>query len=144
MSATLGLADLRRIADEYDAAWRARDVEAIVAKHAPSGSYRLHVAGVPRLEGRDALRAAFTASLENWSEISFQLDRALFGDSHYVWQSTMRGVLARPLALGALTIEANGRELSLTGVDVITLDAEGLVESKETYFDLVGAANQAA
>src|SRR6266545_13918 len=101
-------AQMERIARAYDAAWQARDVDAIVSKHTNDSTYRLHVAGAPAISGRDALRAAFTESLENWTDLSFELDRAFFGSDHYVWQSTARGVLARPLALGAVTIGANG------------------------------------
>jgi hypothetical protein len=137
-------AEVERIAREYDRAWNARDVDAILARHAEDGTYRLHVGGAPTLIGRDDLRTAFTTSLEHWSEISFELERVLYGDRFYVWQSTARGVLARPLALGAITIELNGSGLEFTGSDVITLDSEGLISSKETYFDMLAAANQAA
>ncbi len=140
---TIAPTDIEQIARQYDSAWNAKDVDAIVARHAEDGTYRLHVAGAPTYTGREALRAAFTASLENWSEISFEFERALYGDRFYVWQSKLRGVLARPLALGAVTIEPNGAGLDLTGCDVITLDGSGLVRTKETYFDILAGANQA-
>jgi hypothetical protein len=94
--------------------------------------------------GREALRAAFTVSLENWSEISFDFQQALYGERFYVWQSKLQGVLARPLALRAVTIEANGTRLQFIGCDVITLDNAGLIKSKETYFDVLAMANQAS
>jgi steroid delta-isomerase-like uncharacterized protein len=141
---TVAPIDVEQVASDYDRAWNAKDVEAIVAKHAEDGTYRLHVAGIPTLSGRDALRTAFTASLENWREVSFELDRILSGGGFYVWQSTVRGVLARPLELGAITVDANGARLELTGIDVITLDDQGLIATKETYFDIAAMANQAA
>jgi hypothetical protein len=136
--------DVEHFAREYDGAWQERDIDGIVARHAKDGTYRLHVAGAPEFTGREALRAAFTASLESWSEISFEFQQALYGDRFYVWQSKLRGVLGRPLALGALTIEANGTGLEFIGCDVITLDAAGLIKSKETYFDILAMANQAS
>jgi SnoaL-like domain len=141
---TIAPVDIEQFAREYDGAWQAKDVEGIVARHAEDGTYQLHIAGAPEFTGREALRAAFTVSLENWSEISFQFQQALYGDRFYVWQSKLRGVLARPLALGALTIEANGARLEFIGCDVITLDAAGLIKSKETYFDILAMANQAS
>jgi hypothetical protein len=96
---TLALADVERIAREYDRAWNAKDIDAILARHASDGTYQLHVAGAPTYSGREALRAAFSASLENWSEISFEFQRVLCGDRFFVWQSRLHGVLARPLAL---------------------------------------------
>jgi hypothetical protein len=140
---TLALADVERIAREYDRAWNAKDIDAILARHASDGTYQLHVAGAPTYSGREALRAAFSASLENWSEISFEFQRVLCGDRFFVWQSRLHGVLARPLALGAVTIEPNGARLDFTGCDVITLDGEGLLKTKESYFDILAGADQA-
>jgi len=135
--------DVRAFAHEYDQAWQNRDPEAIVAHHAEHGSYQLHVAGLPAVTGRDAIRATFAASLAAWQEVSFSFDKAFYADGFFVWQSTMHGVLAEPLNLGAITIPANGRTLSLHGVDVITLNDDGLIQTKETHFDFVAAANQA-
>lgn len=138
-----GSHDIRAFAAEYDRAWQARDPDAIAARHAEDGTYQLHVAGLPPVQGREAMRAAFAASLASWQTASFEFDKAFYGDSFFVWQSTMRGVLAQPLELGAVTIPANGATLSLHGVDVITLNPDGLIQAKETHFDLVAAANQA-
>lgn len=138
-----GSRDIRAFAAEYDKAWQARDPDAIAAHHAEEGTYQLHVAGLPPVQGREAMRAAFAASLASWQTASFEFDKAFYGDSFFVWQSTMRGVLAQPLELGAVTIPANGATLSLHGVDVITLNPDGLIQAKETHFDLVAAANQA-
>jgi len=135
--------DIRAFAEEYDQAWRAMDPDAIVERHAEDGTYQLHVAGLPAVMGREAMRATFAASLAAWREVSFSFDKAFYGDSFFVWQSTMQGVLAEPLDLGAFTIPANGQRLSLHGVDVITLNEHGRIQSKETHFDFVAAANQA-
>jgi steroid delta-isomerase-like uncharacterized protein len=136
--------DVEAIARDYDAAWNAKDVDAIVARHAADGTYRLHIAGAPTIRGTESMRAAFAASLGNWSDLSFELEQVLFGDGFYVWSSSLHGVLAKPLGLGAVTIPANGVRLTFSGVDVIRLDARGLIESKQTYFDVISAANQAA
>ena len=141
---TVASVDVEAIARDYDAAWNAKDLDAIVSSHAEDGTYRLHIAGAPAIRGRESIRAAFAASLDNWSDLSFDLERVLFGDGFYVWSSSLRGVLAKPLELGAVAIPANGARLAFRGVDVITLDERGLIESKQTYFDLVAAANQAA
>jgi ketosteroid isomerase-like protein len=132
------------IARTYDAAWNAHDLEAIVAAHAPDGSFRLHLAGSPSVHGRDALRRAFAASLAGWRELSFALERVQRGDRFYVWESTVRGTLARPLQFGAVTVEPTSAPLAFTAVDVVTLDGDGLIRTKDTYVDIVAAANQAA
>jgi hypothetical protein len=141
---TLAPVEIEAIAREYDAAWNAKDLDAIVSRHAENGTYRLNAAGTPTIRGRESIRAAFAASLGNWSELAFEMEQARFGDGFYVWSSSLRGVLAKPLELGAVTIPANEARLAFSGVDVITLDERGLIESKQTYFDIVAAANQAA
>lgn len=135
--------DLREFAVAYDQAWQSRDPERIASHHAEDGTYQLHVAGLPAVEGRKALQATFAASLATWSDVSFTFDKAFYGDDFFVWQSTMHGVLAEPLTLGAVTIPADGKTLSLHGVDVISVDSSGLIASKETHFDFIAAANQA-
>jgi steroid delta-isomerase-like uncharacterized protein len=130
------------LAQEYDAAWNAGDVDAIVARHAPNGSYRLHIGAAPAISGRDAIHQAFSASLANWREVSFELVRARYDQGGYVWESTVRGVLERPLRLGLVTVPATGAPISFTGVDVITLDQDGLISTKDTYFDILAAAAQ--
>jgi hypothetical protein len=136
--------DVKALAHEYDQAWQAKDPDAIASKHAEDGTYRLFVAGSPEIKGREAIRQAFAASIANWRELGFSFERALYGDSAYVWQATLHGVLEQSLELGAVTIPANGAHLAFSGLDVITLDDQGLILSKETYLDLVAAANQAA
>jgi steroid delta-isomerase-like uncharacterized protein len=135
---------IEAFAQEYDRAWNAKDPDAIAAMHAEDGTYRLHIAGSPEVRGREALREAFATSIANWRELDFEFDRALYGESFYVWQATLHGVLENPLELGAVTLPANGVSLAFAGLDVITLTDDGLIESKQTHFDLVAAANQAA
>lgn len=136
--------DIQAFSRDYDQAWQAKDPDAISAMHAESGTYVLHVAGLPAIQGREAMRVAFASSLANWRELRFSFDKAHYGDSFYSWQATMHGILAQPLELGAVTIPANGKPLALSGIDVITLDENGLIASKESYFDVVAAANQAS
>jgi hypothetical protein len=140
---TLAPVDVEAIARDYDASWNAKDLDAIVSRHAEDGTYQLHIAGAPTIRGRDAIRAAFAASLDNWRDLSFEFEQVLCGEGFYVWLSSLRGVLARPLELGAVTIAANGAPLRFSGLDVITLDERGLIRSKQTHFDVVAAANQA-
>jgi steroid delta-isomerase-like uncharacterized protein len=128
------------LAREYDAAWNAGDVDAIVARHAQDGSYHLHVAGAPVITGRQTLHKAFTAALANWRELSFEPVRVRCEERGYVWESTVRGVLERPLRLGAVTVPVTGTPLRFTGVDLVTLDQDGLISTKDTYFDILAAA----
>jgi hypothetical protein len=136
-------AEVERLAREYDRAWNAKNIDAIVARHRQDGTYRIHLAGAPTVTGREALHEAFETSLDNWRELSFELERVLCGSGFYVWEAKLRGVLARQLNMGAAHIPANGARLEFTGIDVVTLDENGLIATKESYFDILAAANQA-
>ena len=130
------------VAHAYDAAWNARDLDAIVGFHREDGWYRLNVAGLPAVRGRTAIRAAFEASLANWASLDFALVDLRCGDGFYVWESSVHGRPAAELQLGVVSIAPS--EVTFSGVDVITLDGDGRIATKSTYFDLVAAANQAA
>jgi len=131
-------------AREYDSAWRRKDLDAIVARHSADGTFHSHTAGAPPVRGRDAIRAAFAGSLGNWAELDFSVTRVRCAPGFYVWEATLSGILAHPLELGALTIPVTGERVAFAGVDVITLDDDGLIGTKDSYFDLIAAANQSS
>lgn len=113
----------RRYADTF----ATRDVEAIVALHAEDTVFQQHT-GRPPAPGRDGVRAAFTAIFTTWPDLTFDVDRVLYGDRFWVLDWT---VVA---ASGAVRLDC---------LDVVTVDDAGLVLRKDTYADtsvLAGAA----
>lgn len=109
--------DPKAIQQSYSAAWAAHDPDAIAAFHTEDTRFLTHGAG-PAAEGREAMRTAAAETFAQFPQFASEPIRALFGADHWVLEWTM----------------TNG-DLSVDCVDVITLDDEGLVKTKDTYFD---------
>lgn len=114
-----GVADVETLAASYLAAWRARDLDRIVALHAPGGSFHLHAPGSPPALGRAAIRDSFAAVLGRWPDLTPAPRRLLCGAEHWVldW-----------------SLEAEGEEgaVRLPLLDLVTV-SDGLVDRKDTY-----------
>jgi hypothetical protein len=116
VSETATQIDVKAIQQRYSEAWNSHDPDAIAALHTEDTRFCTHGAG-PAAEGREAMRAAAAETFERFPQFASKPIRALFGPDHWVMEWTM----------------VNG-DLSVDCVDVIALE-NGLVESKDTYFD---------
>jgi len=103
------ISDLGAVAERYLAAWAAHDLDAIVALHSADGVFRLHTGGAPAI-GRDAVRSAFAAILEQFPALTVQVHRVLD------W-----------------TLVSGQRRLDC--LDLVELSDAGLVARKDTFVD---------
>jgi ketosteroid isomerase-like protein len=130
MSATAADIDLRRISQEYFAAWEACDPDRIAALHTPDSRFQLH-AGGELAEGRGAVRQAFADVFEQWPGYHFETHRVLYGERHWVLDWDL---------LATLKVEQAGRAVDkavrLHCLDVVTVSDDGLVERKDTFVDV--------
>jgi ketosteroid isomerase-like protein len=133
--------DLESFSTAYGDAWQTRDVDAILAFHAPDGTFRMHAPGYEPAAGADAVREAFTAILAQLPDLAFEEHRTLVGDGFYVFESTMTGTLAAPVELEGETIDGTGARVSVDCLDVVEV-RDGLITSKETYLDGLAFAAQ--
>jgi hypothetical protein len=108
--------DVTAIQQRYSAAWNSHDPDAIAALHTEDTRFCTHGAGAAA-EGRGAMRAAAAETFERFPRFASRPIRALYGPAHWVMEWTM--------------VNAG---LSVDCVDVIALE-EGLVKTKDTYFD---------
>jgi len=117
--------DLEPIAERYFAAWEARDPEAIIALHTEDTRFWSHL-GTEPVKGREAVLATFTELFERFPEFGFDTYRVLYGPGFWVldW---------------ALTFRPEGSEETrrFDCLDVVNVDAEGLVVRKDTFVDMV-------
>ena len=116
MSETATRADVKAIQQRYSGAWNSHDPDAIAALHTEDPRFCTHGAG-PEAEGREAMRTAAAETFAQFPEFASKPRRVLFGADHWVIEWTMENA-----------------DLSVDCVDVIALE-EGLVKSKDTYFD---------
>lgn len=126
----LNIAD---IAERYAAAWLSHNPNTILALHAPDSTFQAHGrTGVIR--GNDALRTEFAKIFERYPSFGVETHRLLLGDEHWTLDWT-------------LTFQPPGKERrGFRALDVVEVDANGLVTRKDTFFDFaqVKAALEAA
>lgn len=114
--------DLAAIADRYAAAWLSHDPEAILALHAPDSTFQAHGRG-GEVRGKAALLKEFTQAFERYPDFGVEIRRLLLGDRHWTLDWT-------------LTFQPAGKERKgFHALDVVEVDAAGLVTRKDTFFD---------
>ena len=133
--------EVAKLAERYGAAWNAGDLEAIVAMHAPDGVFQLHVPGGQPVEGRDALRAAFSAFLAQLPDIHFEPVRLHTGPEHWVLESVLSGTVAAPIEVEGERVDSPGTRVEVDFVDSIVV-ADGLVQRKDSYLDTLSFERQ--
>jgi hypothetical protein len=122
--------DIRKISEEYFAAWEACDPDRIAELHSANSRFQLH-AGGELAEGREAVRQAFADIFVQWPGFDFETHRVLYGEDHWVLDWDL---------LATLEVELDGRQVDkparLHCLDVVTIDEEGLVSRKDTFVDV--------
>jgi ketosteroid isomerase-like protein len=122
--------DLTALSEDYLAAWSARDPDRIVALHSEDTVFEAHAGSGP-VSGREAVRDAFAELFEQWPNFDFEKHRLLLGEGHWVldWTLLSSGGPAGDVRIGCL--------------DVVVVDAAGLVARKDTYVDLADVGSLA-
>lgn len=115
---------LDEFARRYAAAWSSQDPEALAAFYAENGSLFVND-GEPAV-GRAAIAAKAAAFMEAFPDMLVEFDSLVRGDGHTVFHWTWTGTNSGP--------GGTGRSVRISGFEVWTLDATGLiVESKGQY-----------
>jgi hypothetical protein len=114
--------DLAAIAGRYADAWLAHDPEAIVALHAEDSTFQAHGRGA-EARGKAALLKEFAEVFQRYPNFGVETRRLLLGDRHWTLDWT-------------LTFQPEGKERrGFHALDVVEVDAKGLVTRKDTFFD---------
>jgi steroid delta-isomerase-like uncharacterized protein len=143
MSPTATRTDTEAIAGRYAEAWNSQDLESILAAHSEDGIFHLHAGGEPA-EGRDAIRAAFAGVLAQLPDVNFEQKHLTVTDEGWILESTMSGTPAEGSEFDGEQVGAPGARIAIDCLDVIRLDADGLIAEKHTYLDTVTMLRQAA
>jgi len=130
---------LRDTIDRYNDAWNRRDVDAIVALHAPDMVFENHTAG-ERADGpqvREHIAGIFAA----WPDLAFRTRRLYLRDDLVVQEWTATATHTRDLRRGEVVAPATGRTLEWEGLDVIPFE-RGRVKRKDVYSDSLAILRQ--
>jgi steroid delta-isomerase-like uncharacterized protein len=133
--------DVEQLATDYGDAWNEHDLDGIMALHTDDTIFRLHVPGGEPVEGRDAVRGAFAAFLEQVPDMHFATRHLRVGADHWVLESTLTGTVAGSIEVEGERLAAPGERLSVPCVDVFEV-RDGLVSRKHTYLDGVSFLRQ--
>ena len=128
---------MQELADRYGEAWNAQDLEAIMAMHAPDGTFQLHAPGSQPVVGHEAVRQAFAGFLAQLPDIHFEPVRLHTGPSHWVLESVMSGTVSAPIEVEGETIDAPGKRVEVDFLDVIAVE-DGLLARQDSYLDTLG------
>ncbi|HYI36798.1 MAG TPA: nuclear transport factor 2 family protein [Thermoleophilaceae bacterium] len=110
--------DVRRLADDYFAAWGASDPDRIAALHAGDTQFQVHTPGSEPVIGRDHVRQAFANVLALFPGYRCETHRLLVGEDHWILDWTLRSDIGE-----------------LDCLDVVALDDDGLVRRQDTYVE---------
>jgi uncharacterized protein (TIGR02246 family) len=135
MRPTDSTGDVRQLFDRYAATYATRDVDAIVALHAPDSQFWLHLDREPA-RGRTAIAATFAGFFEEWPELGFVVRRVLTGPDHWVLDWVLTAQHARP--------DGRAVPVRFDCLDIVTVDADGLVARKDTFVDSIQATKALA
>ena len=116
-TATAGL-DVRQVTEAYFAAWEALDPDRIAALHSTDTQLQIHTAGSEPVIGRDHVRQTLANVFAQFPGYTFEIHQLLIGHDHWVLDWTLLSDIG-----------------SLDCMDVVMLDAAGLVRRKDTYVD---------
>jgi steroid delta-isomerase-like uncharacterized protein len=130
---------LERAIADYNAAWNAHDLDAIMAMHAPDMVFENHTAGEAAQgeEVRDHIGRIF----ESWPDIRFEGRRTYCRDGLVVQEWTATATHANRMTRGDLVAEPSGNVITWKGLDVIPFE-DGLVKRKDVYSDSVSILRQ--
>jgi steroid delta-isomerase-like uncharacterized protein len=122
--------DRDQLMNDYLGAWNARDAERIASFFAEDAVYNDHGAGAVA-RGREGIREHAARVHAGFPDLRFELVRAAHGEDFTAgeWRSVMtHGGDFEGLA-------PTGRVVESSGVDVATLDGDGLIARLDSYYD---------
>jgi taurine dehydrogenase small subunit len=113
-----GSSELEQLIQQYNVAWNAHDVDAIVAFHAPDMVFENHTAA-ERVEGDDVY-GHIAGIFENWPDLHFVGRRLYVREGLVVSEWT------------ATATDGDGRRLEWDGVDIFPFQ-DGHISRKDVY-----------
>ncbi len=124
-SLTMGL-------QEFVAAWNARDPRGIAGQFTPGGVRHQFALPEARLAGRDAIAQGVGAVLHAVPDVTLEVRSQSVGKDGTV---TVEWTFAGTLQNDFPGLPASGERLTLPGISVFTLDADGQIAEERVYWD---------
>jgi len=122
---------LQKVFDASHAAWESNDPERVAALNSPDAMFWMRDGSEP-VRGREALAKHYAGVFARFPHFGWEMHRLMFGDDHWVFEWTMV----------AKVTDAKGEAFTakVDMVDVVNVNAAGLVTRKDVYVDGAQAA----
>lgn len=119
---------------DYTDAWNRHSVDDLMEFHTEDTVWTLPAVHMESV-GKPAVRQAFEATFERWSDIHFTERRIRCGEDIVSVETYLDQTLPKPLEIGQLVIQPNGTSVRIEIVDLFTLH-EGKISRKDSYMNL--------
>lgn len=130
---------LEGVVARYSDAWNRRDVDAILALHAPGMVFE-NQTGRERAEGED-VRAELERVFAVWPDLVFATRRREIRAGLVVEEWTATATHSTTLTSRGRAAKPTGQRVEWRGVDVLTFEG-GLVKRKDFYMDTLAVLRQ--
>ena len=131
--------EVRALIERYNDAWNRRDVDAIMALHAPDMTFENHT-GREHAQG-EGVRAELTRIFDVWPDLVFTTRRQEIRDGLVVQEWTAAATHTQVIRGRAGSAEPTSRRIEWRGIDVLTFEG-GLVKRKDFYKDSLAVLRQ--
>src|SRR6185295_19368225 len=115
------------VLERYGEAWQRRDVEGIMALHAPDMEFQNHMSGV-RAQGA-AVRDMLSQLFERWPDFTSFNRRQYVGNGLAVVEWTASGSHVTTIEYEGHIAEPTGAKIEWSGVDILPFE-NGLIKRK--------------
>jgi uncharacterized protein (TIGR02246 family) len=116
---------LRDLAKRYTAAWCSRDAASVAAFYSPSGSLSVN-GGIPAT-GRSAISEVAQGFMTAFPDLEVMMDDVLVQGDNTVYHWTLAGTNAGP--------GGTGKRVRISGFEIWTIGADGLIAESRGHFD---------
>lgn len=119
---------------DYGDAWNRHSAEDLMQFHTEDTVWTLPSAQMENV-GKPAVRKAFEMIFEYWPDIHFTERRIRFGGDIVSVETYLDWTLVKPLKVGEVMIQPNGKSVRIDLVDLFTLE-DGKISRKDSYMNL--------
>jgi steroid delta-isomerase-like uncharacterized protein len=129
--------EMKRVHDTHVDAENRQDLDGAIATYVDDCFYEI-VAFGSRAEGKEAVRAVYTATMTGLPESEFVIDGEAFGENTLVAWGTYRALIGGPF----LGQEPTNKRIALPMI-VVNSFRDGKMAGERIYFDLATLCEQA-
>lgn len=119
----------------YGDAWNRHSVDDLMEFHSDDVVWTLPSVQWENV-GKPAVRQAFASVFEYWPDIHFTERRIKVAEDIISVETYLDWTLAKPIQIGKVEIQPNGKSVRIDLVDLFTLNSEGKICRKDSYMNL--------